>query len=81
MVPTELSVGEATKEPPAAAVNHVTPVAELSTVRESRVCNGLCSHWVIVDCVTAGGNGAGVMVKVTGVRVVLEQVPFEYSAK
>jgi hypothetical protein len=76
----ELSVGEATKEPPEAAVNHVTPVAELSTVLASSVCNGLCWHCVMLDWLTVGGSGAGVMVKVTADLLLLGQVPFEYSA-
>jgi hypothetical protein len=80
-VPVEFSVGEATTEPPEAAEYQLTPVVDESTVLASKVCIGNFSHSVIEDAVTAGGSGAGLMVKVTGVRVVLEQVPFEYSAK
>jgi hypothetical protein len=78
MVPTELSVGEATTEPPCAAVNQVTPGADESTVLASSVCIGNFSHSVIEDAVTAGGAGAGVIVKVTAVLLVLEHVPSEY---
>jgi hypothetical protein len=80
-VPVELNVGEETTEPPEAAEYQVTPVADESTVLASSVCIGNFSHSVIEEAVAVGGAGAGVMVKVTGVRVVLEQVPFEYSAK
>ena len=69
-----------TKDPPEAASYQVTPVGLLNTDLASSVCSGLFSHSVIEGRVTTGGAGAGVMVKVTGVLEVLEQVPFEYSA-
>jgi hypothetical protein len=79
-VPVEFSVGKATTEPPEVAEYQVTPAADDNTVLASSVCIGNFSHSVIEDAVTAGGAGAGLMVNVTGVRVVLEQVPLEYSA-
>ena len=69
-----------TRVPPVAAVYQVTPVCETRTVLASRVCTGLFSHSSIELAVIAGGGGAGVMVKTTGVLVVLEQVPLKYSA-
>jgi hypothetical protein len=74
-VPVEFSVGQETTEPPEAAEYQVTPVADESTVLTSSVCIGNFSHSTIEDAVTAGGAGAGLIVKVTDVRVVLEQVP------
>ena len=78
-MPTVFQVG-VTTDPPEAASYQVTPVELLNTDRASSVCSGFFSHSVIEDWVTAGGTGAGVLVKVTGVLVALEQVPFEYSA-
>ena len=69
-----------TTDPPDAASYQVTPVELLNTDRASSVCTGLFSHSVIEGWVTAGGTGAGVIVKITGVLVTLGQVPLEYSA-
>ena len=79
-MPTELSTGEATTDPPLAALYQVIPVVELKAVLALRVCIGLAWHWVMLVTLAAGTTGAAVMVKVTGVRVKLEQVPLEYSA-
>jgi hypothetical protein len=69
-----------TTAPPEAAEYQLTPAADESTVLASSVCIGNFSHSLTEDAVRAGGTGAGLMVKVTGVRVVLEQTPFEYCA-
>jgi hypothetical protein len=40
---------------------------------------GLVSHWVILsEPERAGAGGAALMVKITGVLKILEQVPLEY---
>ena len=79
MVPTELNTGEVIIVPPVAALYQVMPVVDVKALLAFRVWSGLASHWVMLPLLVRAA-GAAVMVKVTGVRLTLEQVPFEYWA-
>src|SRR5687768_18448023 len=80
MVPTELNTGEATSDPPVAALYQVIPVVAVKALLASIVWMGLVWHWVMFPLLV-GAGGAAVMVSVTGVRLTLEQVPFEYRSE
>ena len=74
-----LSVGDATVVPPVAAVYQITPVVDASVLFAFKVWIGLVSHCVMLPEL-AGAGGAGVMVSVTGVLLILEQLPLKYAA-
>ena len=79
IVPTEFSVGEVMIVPPVAALYQVMPVVDVKALFAFKVWIGLASHWVMLPLLL-GAAGAAVIVRVTGVRLTLEQVPFEYWA-